>query len=134
MAVRVLDVHAHITPGSALRAMQSGDNWFGITAPALYNQHRYNPRTFWTPEQRIADMQSLGVDVHVLSSNASLYFYDLDTDQTMAIHRECNDYVAQLSEEYPTGSPASPTCRCRTSAPLSRNSPAPSNSWDSRAQ
>ena len=101
MAVRVLDVHAHITPGSALRAMQSGDNWFGISAPALYNQHRYNPRTFWTPEQRIADMQSLGVDVHVLSSNASLYFYDLDTDQTMAMHRECNDYVAQLSVEYP---------------------------------
>ena len=101
MAVRVLDVHAHITPASALRAMQSGENWFGITAPALYNQHRYNPRTFWTPEQRIADMNSLGVDVHVLSTNASMYFYDLAVDQTMVMHRECNDYVAQLTEEYP---------------------------------
>jgi len=101
MAVRVLDVHAHITPASALRAMQSGDSWFGVSAPALYNQHRYNPRTFWTPEQRIADMQSLGVDVHVLSTNANMYFYDLDPDQTLAMHRECNDYVAQLAEEYP---------------------------------
>ena len=101
MATRVLDVHAHITPASALRAMQSGENWFGISAPALYNQHRYNPRTFWTPEQRLADMQSLGVDTHVLSTNANMYFYDLDAEQTLSMHQECNDYVAQLAREHP---------------------------------
>ena len=55
MAVRVLDLHARITPASALRAMHSSDSWFGVTAPQLYNQYRYNPRTFWTREQRIAD-------------------------------------------------------------------------------
>ncbi len=101
MAVRVLDVHAHIMPESALRAMQSGENWFGVSAPVLYNQHRYNPRTFWTPEQRLADMDSLGVDVHVLSTNANMYFYDLGVDQTIDIHRECNDHVARLVDEYP---------------------------------
>ena len=101
MAVRVLDVHAHISTASALRTMQSGENWFGVTAPQLYNQRRYDPRTFWTPEQRIADMDSLGVDVHELSANVSMYFYDLNVDQTMAMHRDRNDYVAQLTEEYP---------------------------------
>ena len=101
MAERVLDVHAHITPAGALRAMQSGDAWYGVSAPILYNQHRYNPRTFWTPEQRIADMMSLGVDVHVLSTNANMYFYELDAQQALEMHRECNDYVAELVTEYP---------------------------------
>jgi hypothetical protein len=29
---------------------------------------RIAPRAIWTPDQRIADMNSLGVDVHVVSS------------------------------------------------------------------
>ena len=30
-----------------------------------------------------------------------LYFYDLDAEQTLNMHRECNDYVAQLTTEHP---------------------------------
>ena len=40
--------------------------------------YNYNPRTAWSPEERLADMDSLGVDVHVLSTNAYFYNYDKD--------------------------------------------------------
>ena len=32
----------------------------------------------WTPEQRLREMDKLGVDVHVLSTNSFLYFYERD--------------------------------------------------------
>jgi hypothetical protein len=37
---------------------------------------RIAPRAVWTPEQRIADMNSLGVDVQVVSTGAGFYYYD----------------------------------------------------------
>ena len=35
------------------------------------------PRARWTPEERLADMDSLGVDVHVLSPYSGFYNYQL---------------------------------------------------------
>ena len=61
----------------------------------------YNPRTTWTPQERIADMNSLGVDVQVLSTNASFYNYDMDASVVAAMARDCNDYVAQLTKDHP---------------------------------
>jgi len=55
----------------------------------------------WTPEQRINDMNSLGVDVHVLSTGAFFYRYEGDAPQVAAMDLECNDYVAQLTRDYP---------------------------------
>ena len=63
--------------------------------------HRAVPRTMWSPEQRLADMDSLGVDVHVLSTNAVLYCYDRDANTIAAMDRECNDYVSQLTKDHP---------------------------------
>ena len=37
------------------------------------------PRARWTPEERLADMDSLGVDVHVVSPYVGFYNYQLDT-------------------------------------------------------
>jgi hypothetical protein len=31
----------------------------------------FNPMNAWTPEQRLADMNSLGVDVQVVSTNVA---------------------------------------------------------------
>jgi aminocarboxymuconate-semialdehyde decarboxylase len=46
-------------------------------------------------------MDSLGVDVQVLSTNAFFYSYDRDAATVSAMARECNDYVAQLARDYP---------------------------------
>ncbi|MGH2544637.1 MAG: amidohydrolase family protein, partial [Ardenticatenaceae bacterium] len=98
--MRSIDIHAHISPEGFVRAMDAGEDWHGITAHAV-GAHRHNPRTVWSPEQRLADMNSLGVDVHVLSTNAVFYNYDQDAMKTLAMARDCNDYVAQLVKERP---------------------------------
>lgn len=98
--MRTIDIHAHISPEPFLRAMEAGEDWHGITAHAQ-GSHRHNPRTVWSPQQRLADMDSLGVDVHVLSTNAVFYNYDKDAEKTLAMARDCNDYVSQLTKQYP---------------------------------
>ena len=98
--MRTIDIHAHITPQGFVDAFRQGADWHGITAAAVPNM-RYNPRTTWSPAERIADMNSLGVDVQVLSTNAFFYCYDQDAAATAAMARECNDYVAQLAQDRP---------------------------------
>ena len=98
--MRTIDIHAHITPEGFIQAFRKGENWHGITAGVVPNM-RYNPRTTWSPEERIADMNSLGVDVQVLSTNAFFYQYDKDASAVAAMDKECNDYVAQLAKDRP---------------------------------
>ena len=98
---RSIDIHAHITPEGFLRAAEKGEDWYGTMRDAggMYN---YNPKTAWSPEQRLADMDSLGVDVHVLSTNAYFYNYDKDAETIANMSREANDYVSQLTKDHPT--------------------------------
>ena len=98
--MRTIDIHAHISPQGFIDAMNSGEDWHGITAEAV-PAHRHNPRTTWTPDERLADMDSLGVDVQVLSTNAVLYSYDKDPGAATAMARDCNDYVSQLTVDHP---------------------------------
>ncbi len=98
--MRTIDIHAHITPEAYIAASRSGETWHGIQPQSVSNMS-YNPRTTWTPQERIADMNSLGVDVQVLSTNASFYNYDMDASVVAAMARDCNDYVAQLTKDHP---------------------------------
>jgi aminocarboxymuconate-semialdehyde decarboxylase len=54
-----------------------------------------------TPEQRLAEIDSLGVDVHVLSTWVGLYNYDLPLEVGAATAKDCNDYVAELAKTWP---------------------------------
>ena len=100
--MKVVDIHAHISPEGLVRAMRTDRDWHGIAASDLLPTHEYTPRTMWTPEQRLREMDELGADVHVLSTNSFLYFYELDAAVTLAMARECNDYVSQLTTDHPT--------------------------------
>ena len=100
--MRVIDIHAHISPQAFIDAVKAGEDWHGIASSgAAAAAHRHNPRTMWTPDERLADMDSLGVDVQVLSTNAVLYGYDMDADAAAAMCRDCNDYVSGLVAERP---------------------------------
>ena len=98
--MRSIDIHAHISPEAYIRAVEADREWHGISDMSHWF-HRAVPRTMWNPQQRIDDMDSIGVDVHVLSTNAVFYCYDRDADTIAAMDRECNDYVAQLVQEHP---------------------------------
>ena len=100
--MRVIDIHAHISPQAFIDAVKAGEDWHGLASSgAAAAAHRHNPRTTWTPDERLADMDSLGVDVQVLSTNAVLYGYEMDADAAAAMCRECNDYVSGLAAERP---------------------------------
>ena len=95
--MRTIDIHAHSTPQSFIKATTSGEDWHTLNLGSALS----NPRNGWTPEQRIADMDSLGVDIQVVSTTAAFYRYDLDTEGTAAMHSECNDEVSQLTKDRP---------------------------------
>ena len=67
--MRTIDVHAHSTPQAFVKAVTSGKEWHGLDLGSALD----NPRATWTPEQRIADMDSLGVDIQVVSTTAAFY-------------------------------------------------------------
>ena len=96
--MRSIDVHAHSTPQCFQRAVLAGQDWHGMTTA---DGELFNPRNAWTPEQRIADMDSLGVDIQVVSTNAGFYQYDKDPAVTAAIARDCNDEIYQMTMDYP---------------------------------
>ena len=100
--MRSIDIHAHITPEGCLKAMREGTGWHSLSAEQVARRFRgYTPRGMWTPEERLKDMDSLGVDVHILSTHSFMYCYDGDAAAVTEMDRECNDYVAQLTKDYP---------------------------------
>ena len=96
--MRAIDIHAHSTPQCFQREVLQGRTWHGMTAA---EGELFNPRNAWTPEQRIADMDSIGVDVQVVSTNVAFYKYDQDVDTTVAIATDCNNEVHQMTLDYP---------------------------------
>ena len=96
--MRSIDIHAHSTPQCFQRTVLAGNDWHGMTSA---DGELFNPRNAWTPEQRIADMDSLGVDIQVVSTNAGFYQYDKDPAVTTAIARDCNDEIYQMTLDYP---------------------------------
>src|SRR5256884_9198017 len=59
------------------------------------------PRARWTPEERLADMDSLGVDVHVASPYVGFYNYQLDTKIATATARATNDEISSMTRAWP---------------------------------
>ena len=96
--MRAIDIHAHLTPQCFQREVLAGKTWYGMTNA---EGELFNPRNAWTPEQRLADMHSLGVDIQIVSTNVAFYKYDQDVATTTAIARACNDEVHQMTMDHP---------------------------------
>jgi aminocarboxymuconate-semialdehyde decarboxylase len=95
--MRTIDIHAHLTPHCLLRARENGTTLHGIE-PGEIARGRLRDISV---EQRIADMDRLGVDVHVVSCEPQMYCYQYDTTSVIPLHRECNDEIHAMSVEYP---------------------------------
>ena len=96
--MRAIDIHAHSTPQCFQQEVLQGHTWHGMTAA---EGELHNPRNAWTPEQRIQDMDSIGVDVQIVSTNVAFYKYDQEVDTTVAIATDCNNEVNQMTVDYP---------------------------------
>ena len=109
--MRSVDIHAHIAPQCFFHAVETGDSWHGIKIERnpqgqevlIAGSHRapLPAKSRWTPEQRMSDMDSLGIDVQVLSTIAGFYSYQLDADVAGATSREANDEVGEMVRTWP---------------------------------
>jgi aminocarboxymuconate-semialdehyde decarboxylase len=109
--MRSIDVHAHLTPQCFWKATENGGDWHTIRRErdvqgaevAIVGGRRQvlPPRARWTPEERLADMDSLGVDVHVVSPYVGFYNYELPPDVARATAQAINDEIAQMARARP---------------------------------
>jgi aminocarboxymuconate-semialdehyde decarboxylase len=94
----IIDFHAHWTPVRYRRAIEETGTWLSLgPGPG----ELYNSGFRMTLEERVADMDALGVDVQVLSPTDGFYQYDNDLDVTVAVARACNDEIAEIVATHP---------------------------------
>jgi len=109
--MRSIDVHAHLTPQCFWQATEKGGDWHSLKREkdergqecAVVGDRRQvlPPRAKWTPEERLADMDSLGVDVHVVSPYVGFYNYHLDAKVAAATARATNDEISSMTRTWP---------------------------------
>jgi aminocarboxymuconate-semialdehyde decarboxylase len=109
--MRSIDIHAHLTPQCFWRATENGGAWHTIrreknaqgaeVALVGGRPQPLPPRARWNPEERLADMDSLGVDVHVLSTYVGFYNYQFPADVARASCQAINDEIAEMVRARP---------------------------------
>jgi aminocarboxymuconate-semialdehyde decarboxylase len=109
--MRSIDVHAHLTPQCFWQATEKGGDWHTLKREkdergqenAVIGGRRQvlPPRAKWTPEERLGDMDSLGVDVHVVSPYVGFYNYHLDAKIALATSRATNDEISSMTKTWP---------------------------------
>jgi len=68
--------------------MLEGSGWHNLSSEQVALRYQnYTPRGIWGPEDRLKDMDSLGVDVHVLSTVSFMYCYDGEADAVATMDR-----------------------------------------------
>ena len=96
--MKVIDVHNHVNPRPFLNAMRENRDWLGFTSS---NGELENPRNSWTLEERIADMDRLGVDMQLLTVYGDYNHYEWDLEHTKNVARQCNDEIASMVDDHP---------------------------------
>jgi aminocarboxymuconate-semialdehyde decarboxylase len=109
--MRSIDVHAHLTPQCFWQATEKGGDWHTLkrekdergqeNAVSGGRRQVLPPRARWTPEERLGDMDSLGVDVHVVSPYVGFYNYHLDAKIALATSRATNDEISSMTKTWP---------------------------------
>jgi aminocarboxymuconate-semialdehyde decarboxylase len=94
----IIDIHNHVTPWSFRDAIQSGGTWHGLDGDV---GELHIPKFSMSPEERIAEMDELGVDMHCLTTNTGFFQYELDPQTAQAIARDVNVELAQPMRDHP---------------------------------
>ena len=109
--MKTIDIHAHLVPRSLWQAAEAGREWHGFRhepgdgiGSMLGGGRRISftsPKVRFTPEERLKDMDSQGVDVQVVSIHTPFFGYHLDPAQGLALAREVNDEIAGMVRQWP---------------------------------
>ncbi len=96
--MRVIDIHAHVTPQRFISAIRGGERWHTL-GPDMGELE--NPRNSMGPEGRLSEMDELGVSVQAVSSTDCFYQYGNAVETTVAIARDANEELAEMHRSYP---------------------------------
>jgi len=105
-----IDIHCHVRSDKAADMVEGNDavsKWYLETAasPPSQAQNRANGvRTMEqgrSPEQRIADMDLMGIDIQAISPAPRQTYYGADPDLGLATAQACNDFIAEICGKYP---------------------------------
>jgi aminocarboxymuconate-semialdehyde decarboxylase len=96
--VPVIDFHAHWTPVRYREAIAERGRWLTL-GPDAGELHNSGFRM--TLQERLADMDALGVDLQVLSPTDGFYQYENELETTVAVSRACNDEIAEIAAAWP---------------------------------
>lgn len=109
--MRIIDVHAHLAPQVLWNAFEQGQDWHGMSHESRGDQEFItgngkrilinSPKIRYTAEQRLADMDSDGTDVQVVSIHTPLFPYHWDSSASIAASREVNDEIASMKDRWP---------------------------------
>jgi aminocarboxymuconate-semialdehyde decarboxylase len=96
----VIDIHAHWLPRPYREAMAAGaSDWLGVDQVA----GEFGLKGFRLGvDERLADMDAMGVDFQVLSPQVGMYQYTQAPEDGLAVARATNDDIAAVVAENPT--------------------------------
>ena len=94
----VIDIHNHVTPRRFVQAIEHDGEWHTLDGDV---GELHIPKFSISSEDRIAEMDKMGVDVHVLTINTGFFKYDLDAVVTRAIADECNEELSEMMRAHP---------------------------------
>ena len=111
--MKTIDIHAHLVPRSAWQAAKEGRVWHGFRHEAGDGLGSFtgtdgkvvaftSPKVAFTPEERLRDMDSQGVDMQVVSIHTPFFGYHLDPAEGRALARDVNDEIASMTRQWPT--------------------------------
>lgn len=110
--MRTIDVHAHLLPPSAMKALGADARWYGSTIelgdrgnPVLVTNGRRRAlgadSHLIDLDGRIAEMDRLRVDTQMLSLVPLLFGYDLAPKDAVSLARDTNDEIAGYVRDRP---------------------------------
>ena len=105
-----IDIHCHVRSDQATAMVEGNEaisRWFLETAadPKSRAINRANgERTYAqgsSPEQRIADMDHMGIDIQAISPAPRQTYYGAHPELGLATSRAINDFIAEICGRYP---------------------------------
>lgn len=107
-----IDIHCHLIPQKFWTAASEGRDWFWATLDEVGGRQFINtrdrragpvePNWTLTLEDRVALMDSIGVDMQVLSAPPYFFNYHLPIDEALSASQELNDEITATIASYPT--------------------------------
>ncbi|HEX3954199.1 MAG TPA: amidohydrolase family protein [Stellaceae bacterium] len=105
-----IDIHCHVRCDKATAMVEGNEavsRWYLETQASPQSQAINQANGVRTalqsssPEQRIADMDHMGIDIQAISPAPRQTYYGADPDLGLAVSREINDFMAEICGRYP---------------------------------